>query len=78
MLYSGWVAVWDIPSRRVFQLLPASTFGGTFGFRGLAFSPDGRLLATGDSQGVVEVWEIDAAAHEKKKSEAPAVAVPER
>ena len=77
VLYSGWVAVWDIPSRRVFQVLPASTLGGTFGFRGLAFSPDGRFLATGNSQGVVEVWEVDAAARDAKKSTAPAVALPE-
>jgi len=77
VLDSGWVAVWDVPSRRVFQVFPASTFGRAFGFRGLAFSPDGRLLATGNSQGIVEVWEIDAAARDAKKSEAPAVSLPE-
>ncbi len=77
VLDGGWVAVWDVPSRQVFQVFPASTFGGAFGFRGLAFSPDGRLLATGNSQGVVEVWEIDAAARDAKRREAPAATLPE-
>jgi WD40 repeat protein len=75
VLYSGWVAVWDISSRRVFQALPAGDGEGfPLRFRGLAFSPDGRLLATGNPQGVVEVWEIDAAARDAKKSEASASA----
>jgi WD40 repeat protein len=72
VLESGWVAVWDIPSRRVFQVLPANE---GFARQGLAFSPDGRLLATSNSQGV-EVWEIDAA-RDAKKSETRAVALPE-
>ncbi len=59
VLDSGWVAVWDIPGRRVFQVFPAAGFAFP---AGLAFSPDGRLLATSNFRGVVEVWEIDAAA----------------
>jgi len=35
----------------------------------LAFSPDGRLLATGTERGIVEVWEIDAAARGAKQKE---------
>jgi len=78
VLYSGWVAVWDVPSRRVFQVLPNGNWeGNTLQFRGLAFSPDGRLLATGNEHGVVEVWEIDTAAREAKRKEAPAVALPD-
>jgi hypothetical protein len=77
VLYSGWVAVWDIPSRRVFQVLPTANWEGSqLLSRGLAFSPDGRLLATGNSHRVMEVWEIDAAACDAKKSEASAVEEP--
>ena len=76
VLYSGWVAVWDVSSRRVFHVFPASNWEGTQSqFRGLAFSPDGRLLATGNSQGVVEVWEIGPAARDAEKSESPADAL---
>jgi WD40 repeat protein len=52
-----------VPSRKEAEKVPGTVSG-------LAFSPDGRLLATGNSQGVVEVWEIDAAARDAKKSEA--------
>src|SRR5208337_2497377 len=76
ILYSGWAALWDIPSRRVFQVLPTVYCEGTQ-FTGLAFSPDGRLLATGAEGGIVAVWEVDAAARDAKKSAAPAVALPE-
>ncbi len=73
VLYSGWVAVWKVSSRRVFQVFPAGNWeANTQQFRGLAFSPDGRLLATGNGQGVMEVWEIDAAVRNAKKSEASA------
>jgi len=66
------VSVWDVQnSRHMHDLVPRSetTLFGDLGAAlsptgdcvfALTFSPDGRLLATGDSAGLIRVWETES------------------
>jgi len=47
------VAVWDMATGKVIHLLNGHA-GGAFG---VAWSPDGKRLASGDAQGTVTIWE---------------------
>ncbi|MBI3158808.1 MAG: TIR domain-containing protein [Chloroflexi bacterium] len=49
--------LWDLQTRRPYARL-ASALGGEI--RDMAASPDGALLAVGDANGFVEVWNLDA------------------
>lgn len=50
------VAVWDVESRRLIAYIPTEEAE----VRGLDFSPDGRLLATGSRDHTARVWDLEA------------------
>jgi WD40 repeat protein len=50
----GGLRAWDIRSRPIRAI---SIFDGQSPLTCVAFSPDGRLLAAGDAQGTLRVWE---------------------
>jgi WD40 repeat protein len=51
---AGQVTLWDLRTRK-----PVATLGGyRAGILSLAFSPDGRTLATGDSEAKVKLWDV--------------------
>jgi WD40 repeat protein len=58
---NGSVLVWDVASRE--RLLPQAHQSGAV--LALAFSPDGKTLASGDTDGTVLVWDL----HTKKVRE---------
>src|SRR5207249_203032 len=51
---SGVVRLWDLSSRRAVGALPVH--GGWA--RTLAFSPDGKLLASGGNDKTIQLWEV--------------------
>jgi WD40 repeat protein len=50
----GVVTLWDWEGRRRLNTLP----GHSGGINALAFAPDGSRLVSGDSAGIVKVWEV--------------------
>jgi WD40 repeat protein len=52
------VVVWDAASGRVIHSLPGHATGPVRAGAACAFSPDGRLLATGDAAGRLRLWEV--------------------
>ena len=55
----GTIAIWDIQSKDVLQVIAGSRTGMmSGGIDSIAFSPDGKLLATGTREGVVEIWAV--------------------
>lgn len=55
------VRVWDLKARRVVCTLPHE-----FGAVGLAFSPDGKVLATGDETGNIRLWDALSGVQRKR------------
>jgi WD40 repeat protein len=53
-LYQGCFRLWDFPTSRVFRVLR----GHAHGVSALAYSPDGKTLATGDPKGVIRIWPV--------------------
>jgi len=51
---TGAVVVWDVSTGKRL----AVRYGHTHGTRALAFSPDGKTLATGDGAGVIRFWDV--------------------
>jgi hypothetical protein len=52
------VFIWDTTTGRVVHALPVQNSHLAPGGAVCSFSPDGRLLATGDSTGWVRIWEV--------------------
>jgi WD40 repeat protein len=50
----GAVTIWDWESRRLLTTL----HGHTGGINALSFAPDGARLVSGDSAGIVKLWEV--------------------
>jgi WD40 repeat protein/serine/threonine protein kinase len=65
--HGGWpdetIHVWETATRRKCVILtrPREPFRLAHGFKGSAFSPDGRLLAATDPRGNLFIWDIQAA-----------------
>jgi WD40 repeat protein len=51
----GWAEIWDVENNK--RLLSLS--GHKAGVWGLAYSPDGKRIATGDNAGIVKVWDAE-------------------
>jgi len=56
-LYEQEVELWDITSEKTVLILTLS-LGASGSVNSVAFSPDGKLLATGDSMGNVILWNV--------------------
>jgi WD40 repeat protein len=52
------VKLWNVATHEEIKRLPA----GNNGTHALAFSADGRFLASGNRDGVVQVWDVESAA----------------
>ena len=52
------VDIWDMGTRWPVQRIEALSLRGRMGLLGVAFSPDGLLLATPDGEGGVKLWDI--------------------
>lgn len=57
----GEVRMWDVQTGERTHVLQ----GHTAGVMAIAFSPDGKLLASGDAAGYVKVWDATTGAHVK-------------
>ncbi|HWA97405.1 MAG TPA: SUMF1/EgtB/PvdO family nonheme iron enzyme [Pirellulales bacterium] len=49
------LSVWDARSKKMSSTFPANRVATIYG---MAFSPDGKTLATGDSMGIVKLWNV--------------------
>lgn len=50
----GWVHLWDVANRKHLRTIEQPR-----GFRSVTFAPDGKRLATTDSDGAAKVWSIE-------------------
>lgn len=53
---TGWITVWDAQTGRALQTLAAHAKA----VDSIAFSPDGKLLASGSSDGSIKLWTVHA------------------
>jgi WD40 repeat protein len=54
---SGIVQLWDVTDQ-VHAAMLGQSFATQLGFSSVAFSPDGRTLASGDLSGMVQLWDV--------------------
>jgi len=54
---SGIVQLWDVTDQ-VHAAMLGQSFATQVGFSSVAFSPDGRTLASGDLSGMVQLWDV--------------------
>jgi WD40 repeat protein len=53
--YDSLIHVWELRSGKEYQWAP----GRDVAVEAIAFSPDGKMLATGDSRKLVQLWEVE-------------------
>ncbi len=56
-LNEGWIFIYDVQTGEQLYFLDPPAWSHSV-YVSLAFSPDGRILASGDTKGVIRLWEI--------------------
>ena len=78
----GTTRLWDVADpahpRPLGQPLPSGPTGGPVGnalVQSVAFSPDGHILASGDSGGTIQLWDVTDPAHPRPLGQIPPASV---